>query len=178
MQWIVDKEATTTEKGSKHEECIVCGYKGAALEIPATGTEPVEYKIIEGANGSWTQNTDGTLTFRANGEFDKFTGVKVDGKLIDAGNYTAKSGSTVVTLKADYLKTLSAGEHKLTVVFDDGECSTNFTVKAAQSTDADQTSPQTGDSNNVGLWVALLAISAFGVGAMLLYGRKRRTSRG
>ena len=32
------KEATATQKGSKHEECRVCGYKKAAVEIPATGT--------------------------------------------------------------------------------------------------------------------------------------------
>ena len=38
FKWVVDKEATTTQKGSKHEECKVCGYKKAAVEIPATGT--------------------------------------------------------------------------------------------------------------------------------------------
>ncbi|MCR0437218.1 InlB B-repeat-containing protein [[Clostridium] innocuum] len=38
FKWVVDKEATATKKGSKHEECKVCGYKKAAVEIPATGT--------------------------------------------------------------------------------------------------------------------------------------------
>ena len=38
FKWIVDKEATATQNGSKHEECKVCGYKKAAVEIPATGT--------------------------------------------------------------------------------------------------------------------------------------------
>lgn len=37
FKWIIDKEATTAEKGSKHEECIVCGYKKAAVDIPAIG---------------------------------------------------------------------------------------------------------------------------------------------
>lgn len=37
FKWITDKEATATEKGSKHEECTVCGYKKAAVDIPATG---------------------------------------------------------------------------------------------------------------------------------------------
>lgn len=37
FKWIVDKEATTTEKGSKHEECTVCGYKKTAVDIPAIG---------------------------------------------------------------------------------------------------------------------------------------------
>ena len=98
----------------------------------SSGMAP-EYKVIEGANGTWKQNSDGILTFRANGEFSKFTGVKVDDQLVDAKNYTAVSGSTIVTLSADYLKTLSTGNHTLTVVFNDGDCSTNFTVQVAGS---------------------------------------------
>ena len=38
FKWVTDKETTATEKGSKHEECTVCGYKKAAAEIPATGS--------------------------------------------------------------------------------------------------------------------------------------------
>ena len=38
-EWVIDKEATATEAGSKHEECTVCGYEKAAVEIPATGTD-------------------------------------------------------------------------------------------------------------------------------------------
>lgn len=98
----------------------------------SSGMAP-EYKVIEGANGTWKQNSDGILTFRANGEFSKFTGVKVDDQLVDAKNYTAVSGSTIVTLSADYLKTLSTGNHTLTVLFNDGDCSTNFTVQVAGS---------------------------------------------
>ena len=37
FKWIVDRKATTTEKGSKHEECTVCGYKKTAVDIPAIG---------------------------------------------------------------------------------------------------------------------------------------------
>lgn len=39
FEWVVDKEATATEAGSKHEECTVCGYEKAAIEILATGTD-------------------------------------------------------------------------------------------------------------------------------------------
>ena len=164
------------------------------LSMTPTAAGASDYKIIEGANGAWTQNGDGTLTFRANGDFSKFTGVKVDGTLIDAKNYTAVSGSTVITLKADYLKTLSVGTHKLTVVYTDGECSANFEVKKAASEQAkpsegdksdtttptggkDTTSPQTGDNSNIALWFALMLASILGVGATLLYGRKRKFNR-
>lgn len=41
FQWVVDQEATATQSGSKHQECTVCGYALAAVEIPATGsTQP------------------------------------------------------------------------------------------------------------------------------------------
>ena len=158
---------------------------------PTAAGETPNYKIIEGANGAWTQNSDGTLTFRANGDFSKFTGVKVDGTLIDAKNYTAKFGSTVITLKTDYLKTLSVGTHKLTVVYTDGECSTNFEVKQAASEQTkptegdksdtttptggkDTTSPQTGDNSNMLLWVALLFVSGAGVLGTTVYSKKKR----
>lgn len=108
-----------------------------------------DYKIIEGANGTWTQSSNSTFTFRANGDFSKFKGIKIDGKLITEDNYIAVSGSTVITLKADYLKTLSVGKHELTVLYNDGECSTSFNVNAVQ----------TGDSNHFIIWFVLLFIS-------------------
>lgn len=162
------------------------------LTMTPTAAGASNYKIVEGANGTWTQNSDGTLVFRANGDFSKFTGVKVDGTLIDAKNYTAVSGSTVITLKADYLKTLSAGTHKITVVYTDGECSANFEVKKASSEQTkptegdksdtttpsgskDTTSPQTGDNSNLALWFAVLFVSgAWMLGTMVYNKRKKR----
>ena len=38
FKWVIDKEPTATRKGSKHEECTVCGYKKAAVAIPAKGS--------------------------------------------------------------------------------------------------------------------------------------------
>ena len=106
------------------DTCNVCGYK-RVLSTPV-----VTYKFIEGANGSWTKNSGKNLGFKVNGEFSKFTGVKVDGTLIGNDKYTAVSGSTVVTLKKDYLETLSVGKHTLSVVYTDGECTTEFEVIA------------------------------------------------
>lgn len=87
-----------------------------------------EYRIIDGANSSWTQNTDGTVVIRGNGEFSMFHAVKVDGKVIDPANYEAKEGSTIITLKAEYLKTLAAGSHTFEIVWTDGSAGTDFTV--------------------------------------------------
>lgn len=145
------------------------------LSMTPTAADASNYKIVEGANGTWTQNNDGTLTFRANGDFSKFTGVKVDGTLIDAKNYTAVSGSTVITLKADYLRTLSAGTHKITVVYTDGECSTNFEIKKATAEPSKpEKSPQTGDNSNMFLWVALLFISGAGVAGITVYSKRKK----
>ena len=92
-----------------------------SLTVEAEKVKLPVYNFLEGADSSWTQNSNGTLTFRINGDFSKFTGVKVDDTLIDAKNYTAVSGSTVITLKTDYLQTFSVGTHKLTAVYTDGE---------------------------------------------------------
>lgn len=123
-------------------ENISVGQDGVSLHATGIATiRPVqnsdnvpEYKIVEGGDSSWTQNGNGTLTFRANGDFTKFTGIKIDDIQISADNYTAISGSTVITLKEDYLKSLSVGTHKLTVLYNDGECSTNFEIKEDKTT--------------------------------------------
>ncbi len=90
---------------------------------------PGKYEITEGAGSSWITNSDEALTFVANGDISKFVGIEVDGEWVDEENYVVDSGSTVVTLKNEYLKTLSVGEHEITFVYTDGECSANFEIK-------------------------------------------------
>lgn len=92
-----------------------------------------EYRIIDGAGSSWTQNTTGTVVIRGNGEFSRFHAVKVDGKVLDPANYEAKEGSTIITLKAEYLKTLATGSHTFAIVWNNGIAGTNFTVAANTS---------------------------------------------
>lgn len=92
-----------------------------------------EYRIIDGAGSSWTQNTTGTVVIRGNGEYDRFRNVKVDGKVIDSDNYIAEKGSTIITLKAEYLKTLATGSHTFAIVWDNGIAGTSFTVAANTS---------------------------------------------
>ena len=133
-------------------------------KIPAA---PIEYEILDGANSSWTQNSDGSLSIRGSGAFSDFVGVKVDGTLIDAENYTVKEGSTIVTLKAGYLNTLTVGSHTLEIVWTDGSASTIFTIEAE--------SPQTGDNSMMALWIAVLFVSGFGVVATAVYGKKRKS---
>ena len=107
-----------------------------------------EYRIIDGANSSWTQNTDGTVVIRGNGEFSRFHAVKVDGKVIDPANYEAKEGSTIITLKAVYLKTLATGSHTFAIVWDNGIAGTNFTVAANTSGNNSGNNSNNNDSNH------------------------------
>ena len=107
-----------------------------------------EYRIIDGANSSWTQNTDGTVVIRGDGEFNRFHAVKVDGKVIDRTNYEAKEGSTIITLKAEYLKTLSTGSHTFAIVWNNGIAGTNFTVAANTSGNNSGNNSNNNDSNH------------------------------
>lgn len=95
---------------------------------------PKEYKFIEGANQTYTIDESKNATFRIDANYSLFTNkVYVDDKLVDSTNYDSKSGSTVITLKDEYLKTLSVGEHTLKVAFTDGgEATTKFIVKSKQ----------------------------------------------
>ena len=105
------------------------------------------YKIISGADSEWKQNTDRNITIGGNGEFSKFESVKVDGSIIDAKNYTAKEGSTIIILKADYLKTLSVGTHSFEIVWADGSAVTSFKV-SKNTSDNEGSKDNNGNKNN------------------------------
>lgn len=134
--WIIDKPATVETAGSRHKECETCGAilekeEIKKLELPA-------YKIIDGAESTWTQNTntDGSLVIRGDGAIANFKEVRVDGVVIDVKNYTVTEGSTIITLKTEYLKTLPAGKHTFEIAWIDGSAATYFTV-AGSTTEED-----------------------------------------
>ena len=129
-EWIVDTPATATTAGTKHKECTVCHRVLETQPIPSTGTE---LKIIAGDNQIYNKASGSDVTITCNDDFAKFTGIKVDGSVVDSSNYTAVSGSTVLTLKASYLGTLTDGSHTITFVYTDGEANANLTVRTAGS---------------------------------------------
>ena len=129
-EWIVDTPATATTAGTKHKECTVCHRVLETQPIPSTGTE---LKIIAEDNQIYNKASGSDVTITCNGDFAKFTGIKVDGSVVDSSNYTAVSGSTVLTLKASYLGTLTDGSHTITFVYTDGEANANLTVRTAGS---------------------------------------------
>ena len=138
-------------------QCVISNSAGSVTTNAATLTvtesttpspDPVSYKILDGANSSWTENTDGSLTIRGNGEMEKFQNVKVDGKIIDKKNYTVTKGSTIITLKVDYLKTLATGDHTFEIVWTDGSATTKFAVAKNKSGDNNKNNNNNNKKNN------------------------------
>ena len=144
-------------------KCVVSNSAGTVTSNTAVLTvteniipdpDPVDYEILDGANSNWEQNSDGSLSIRGSGALSKFVRVKVDGTLVDAKNYTVKEGSTIITLKASYLNTLSAGTHTVEILWTDGSASTTFTSKADSSDNGNNNqndndnSDSSDDSNN------------------------------
>ena len=165
FEWKIDKEATVTEAGAKHEECKVCGYKKTAIAI-----DKLAPSIIDGRNAKWNKGGENNLTFKSDAAFSDFVEVLVDGKTITAENYEKREGSIIIQLKASYLAMLAEGEHTLTIRSASGDATTKFTVEA------EIVSPPTG-STNVWVWI-IIGVVALGVGATVVVFiiRKRKTA--
>ena len=165
FEWKIDKEATVTEAGAKHEECKVCGYKKTAIAI-----DKLAPSIIDGRNAKWNKGGENNLTFKSDAAFSDFVEVLVDGKTITAENYEKREGSIIIELKASYLETLAEGEHTLTIRSASGDATTKFTVEA------EIVSPPTG-STNVWVWI-IIGVVALGIGVTVdvFIIRKRKTA--
>ena len=164
--------------------------------------EKIEYKVIEGAEQTYTITEDTEARFRINADYSLFNKkVYVDNVLVDSSNYTSKSGSTIIVLNKDYVDTLAVGEHTLKVAFTDGgEAETTFTIarKAEDNNNNEDnnennnenntpskpenkeemkdkdngSNPKTGD--NIILYVAMASISIIGLGAIIIVSKKKK----
>ena len=111
--------------------------------------EKKEYKFIEGANQTYTIDNSKNAKFRIDADYSLFENkVYVDDKLVDTKNYDSESGSTIITLKEKYLKTLSVGKHTLKVTFSNGgEAVTKFEIKAKQTNTKAETNKKENNNN-------------------------------
>ena len=124
------KEGTATitaTVGSCTAQCVVTVVP--KQEQPNLPSEPNNYSITEGANGTHKINEDGTYVLRASGELDKFVSIEVDGMLLDSSNYTLKRGSTIVTFTKEYMDQLAVGTHVIKVNFTDGVATTSINIQ-------------------------------------------------
>ena len=126
------------------------------------------YAVTDGNGSTWTESDNGGLTFTVNGYHEKFAGLVINGETVDKKYYDVKAGSTVITLKAEYLKTLTAGKYTILVQYADGSTDGEdaFTVKengsvtppdsaSSSSQTSESNSSQTTESNNLVVWVVI-----------------------
>lgn len=86
--------------------------------------------LIELTGGIWVKGSDlEGLTFECNGELGDLLEVFVDGEVLTEENYDVSAGSTIVTLKGEYLNTLGVGDHTLALTFQEGEIYAGGTVE-------------------------------------------------
>ena len=177
------RAATTEAEGNiEYWHCAGCDtyYRDAAAKTPITLADTVTPRRIphrySGPSISVLETSyyDGGnvgLTFISSAGFDSFKGVQVDGKTLAARNYIAERGSIKVCLKPAYLRTLTNGDHIVTILSAEGDVSAVFAVSvAAGSVTGGKTSPSTFDPG-VTVYAAAALVSLTG---LTLLPRKRR----
>ena len=176
------RAATTEAEGNiEYWHCTGCDtyYRDAAARTPITLADTVTpWRIPHRYSGpsiavSETSYYDGGnvgLTFISSASFDSFKGVQVDGKTLAARNYTAGRGSIKVCLKPAYLRTLTSGDHIVTILSAEGDVSAVFAVSAAGSVTGGKTSPSTFDPGVT----ASAAAALVSLTGLTLLPRKRR----
>ena len=187
LNYIPKTDATVTETGNdEYWQCTVCdkyfsdaegtneitdleGWKAGDGKIDKLPPE-----IIEGMGQTVTEGEKKALSFTSNAAHSDFIRVEIDGKTLNAENYTVKKGSTVVTLKADYVATLSAGEHTIGIVSENGTAAAIFTIKEKSAADNGTNTPQTGDTTSLVSWIALMLLCGAGITGVTVYTRRKR----
>lgn len=134
------------------------------------------------ADVTYKIGADGTVTLRCTGVLSSFKGITVDGKsLIQGKDYTAVSGSTIITFNADYLKSLSVGKHTVVMKYDSGDVEAGLTVidrypdaSNPDSTAPDASNPDAGDNSRLVLWLAFMAACVSGLTGSAVHNKKKK----
>lgn len=204
LEKIPAKAATVTETGNtEYWHCKDCGKYFAdengenEIELADTVIAKLPPEIIEGKGQSITEGEKKELSFTSSAAFSDFLRAQLDGKTLDEKYYTVKEGSTVVTLKADYVATLSVGEHTIGIVSESGTATTTFTVKAKSADNNEKPvnnneepvnnsenkqgnntkPPKTGDNSPTTLWIALFFVSGGLLTVTGALGKKKKHSK-
>ncbi len=141
--------------GIYNETIRILGSMGinAQVEVTFTCIEPNDdYQVTSGDGGTYQQDGSGppSLSFTANGSIQNFTGLTINGQLVDEDDYDVYEGSTIVVLHQDFLDTLLPGSYTLLFHFTDGSADAAFVVQ--------DTMPVTGDNNALYIFGALMAL--------------------
>lgn len=145
-------------------------------KLDAVGKALVAYDITHQRSKYYVKGSGKTLTFTANGyyaeygsyvanAYGKFVSIEVDGKVVNAKNYTAKAGSTVITLKSSYLESLSTGKHTIKVNYIDGSTDGNDTFRIS----VNNGNPFTGDNSHMMLFGGMAMTSLLCMAMMIVF---------
>lgn len=118
------------------------------------GQNPIVYPVKKAENLTWNMADNKDMVITVDVDFEKFTNVMIDGVLMDTSHYSAAKGSTIITVKKEYLKTLSAGNHVIRINFTDGYAEVTATIVK------DSSNPKTGDTAPIAGFI-LLGAAAF-----------------
>lgn len=125
-----------------------------------------KYIMRKKPDTAWNRNLKEEFVFVSNASFDKFVSVKIDGLVLAEENYIAEKGSTKITLKKNYLKTLKEGKHIIIIVSKDGEVSSEFRISRNN-----YNLPETG--SKIVIAIVVFAIAAVGLVTYLVYNKKK-----
>lgn len=155
-------------------------------KLDAVGKALVAYDITHQSSKYYVKGSGKTLTFTANGyyaeygsyvanAYGKFVSIEVDGKVVDAKSYTAKAGSTVISLKSSYLESLSTGKHTIKVNYIDGSTDGNDTFRIS----VNNGNPFTGDNSHMMLFggMAMTSLLCMAMMAMFISQKKGKYER-
>ena len=159
---------TPSEPSTTQGESTTTSTPASTSTASTQGSQQVIPTIIEGAGSSYTQGSGNTIYFRSSDSFANFQKVMVDNAELSADCYTATEGSIIITLKPEYLSTLAAGTHSISIVSANGVATADFEVQEADTT---AVSPKTGDNDQAALWITLLLLSC---GALTAVGIRKK----
>ena len=159
---------TPSEPSTTQGESTTTSTPASTSTASTQGSQQVIPTIIEGAGSSYTQGSGNTIYFRSSDSFANFQKVMVDNAELSADCYTATEGSIIITLKPEYLSTLAAGSHSISIVSANGVATADFEVQTADTT---AVSPKTGDNGQAALWITLLILSC---GALTAVGIRKK----
>ena len=160
--------------------CSICNSKDIKI------AQLAQPKIISGANAVWRQGSSNGLSFTSDAPVSEFMYVYLNGFKLNEIYYTVTEGSTIVTLTQSCLEQLGVGTHTLAIESAGGTAQTSFTVKArtilnnqtpTYNSNKPWTTPKTGDSANMGLWIGMIAVCVIGMGGVALYVVKAKKNK-
>ena len=140
--WIETTPATIDTEGTETRTC-----KNDITHTETKTIEKLALEIISGADASYTIESGLDVIVSCNGTYSNFKELQMDGIKIEDSNYKVKSGSTIATLKANYLDTLSVGNHILTFVYNDDRA-VDATIKIAKADLPNNNNNDNEDNNN------------------------------